>query len=515
MASQTPAIERLQKRLEKEPNSLVFVQLADEYRKEGMLPEALKVCREGLRKHPNYWSALAALGRIQYEMGDPTPASETLEKVIRAVPDHPFANRLLGDIYVKLGRPAEALKRYQMVQMLTPGDQDAASQIQKLERQLNPAPEVPQEMPRARHRESEPVTFSELQPEPMGELEKTQTDFAPEPQENFEKTQPDFVPPEFSTQVEPEETMRVEPEDYSVGDTFRLEEHAINTDIDLQLQQQETQEETQEEALPEIPLPEIAQAEIPEFLPEAEAPGIIEPPQEETVPQEASVSEEFQESDDFMVESVAKDFQSNFTFAEPVSPSVESKTNDADQLAEMASIFLEDQNDEPSLEVQSLDVSDDSEVDLTYEDGDTDDLEQVLEEASNAVHRDSTQPFADQDDTEVDADELTTETLAELYVQQGSPERAIKVYQQLLLNDPGNTRIQQRLAELNPVDALIASASGQDMHRNGAEESAADLAEEPKQQVAAPPKTIEERNEERQRKINTLESWLTSIRRER
>ena len=58
--------EKLQKKLEKEPNSLIFTQLAEEYRKEGLLQEALRVCQDGLRRHPNYWSARVVLGRIHH-----------------------------------------------------------------------------------------------------------------------------------------------------------------------------------------------------------------------------------------------------------------------------------------------------------------------------------------------------------------------------------------------------------------------------------------------------------------
>ena len=58
-----PRIEELRKRLEKEPASRLFAQLAEELRKEGELAEAIRVCREGLQKHPNYPSARMTLGR--------------------------------------------------------------------------------------------------------------------------------------------------------------------------------------------------------------------------------------------------------------------------------------------------------------------------------------------------------------------------------------------------------------------------------------------------------------------
>jgi hypothetical protein len=118
---------------------------------------------------------------------------------------------------------------------------------------------------------------------------------------------------------------------------------------------------------------------------------------------------------------------------------------------------------------------------------------------------DTTQPI------EGEADELTTQTLAELYVQQGLIDKATKVYQKILLNEPDNKQIIQRLKELNPADALLAAAAAQEQKLRAA---------------AAKPKTMDlsgsnssrlqdRLSEERRRKITTLESWLAAIRRER
>ena len=69
MAAPTPSIEKLLKKLEKEPNPLLYLQLAEEYRKEGLYQEALKTCQDGLQRHPNYWSARVSMGRISYNWG--------------------------------------------------------------------------------------------------------------------------------------------------------------------------------------------------------------------------------------------------------------------------------------------------------------------------------------------------------------------------------------------------------------------------------------------------------------
>jgi tetratricopeptide (TPR) repeat protein len=110
------------------------------------------------------------------------------------------------------------------------------------------------------------------------------------------------------------------------------------------------------------------------------------------------------------------------------------------------------------------------------------------------------------------ADELTTETLAELYVSQGLADKAVKVYQKLLLNDPGNLRIEHRLRELNPA-ADLAVAPEAAVPVESVDTNA--LADEWRHEVPVRESHTVSLSEERSRKIATLEGWLATIRRER
>ena len=65
-----PRIEDLRRRLEKEPGSRIFAQLAEELRKEGDFAEAIRVSRSGLAQHPSYPSARMTLGRALFDSGD-------------------------------------------------------------------------------------------------------------------------------------------------------------------------------------------------------------------------------------------------------------------------------------------------------------------------------------------------------------------------------------------------------------------------------------------------------------
>jgi len=96
-------VEELRKRLEKEPGSRLFAQLAEELRKDGQLEEAIGVCRTGLQKHPNYPSARITLGRALIDSGDLAGARAELETVLQGAPDNILARKLLDECLASLG----------------------------------------------------------------------------------------------------------------------------------------------------------------------------------------------------------------------------------------------------------------------------------------------------------------------------------------------------------------------------------------------------------------------------
>ncbi len=130
----SPKIQDLVARLNRDPDSKIFLQLADEYRKEGLLEEALLVCTAGIKKHPGYQSAHVALGRIYLALDRLDEARAEFETVLRNSPDNLLANRLLGDALAESGDRAGALERYRTVLMFGPADPEISSRIEALER---------------------------------------------------------------------------------------------------------------------------------------------------------------------------------------------------------------------------------------------------------------------------------------------------------------------------------------------------------------------------------------------
>ncbi len=127
----TAEIEELKKKLSQNPESLIFVPLADAYRKSGMLDDAIEVCTKGLEKHPTYTSARVVLGRIYLEKDMLNEASEELKKVEAVDVDNIMVHSMLGNIYLKKKMYAEAIDQFQRVLSLNPEDIDTQEKLKE------------------------------------------------------------------------------------------------------------------------------------------------------------------------------------------------------------------------------------------------------------------------------------------------------------------------------------------------------------------------------------------------
>jgi tetratricopeptide (TPR) repeat protein len=92
-------IEDLRRRVQKDPASIAFAQLAEEHRRAGQYEEAIDVASAGLGHHPAYLSARVTLGRALLELGRLDEAAAEFEYVVRSAPDNLTAVRQLADIH--------------------------------------------------------------------------------------------------------------------------------------------------------------------------------------------------------------------------------------------------------------------------------------------------------------------------------------------------------------------------------------------------------------------------------
>jgi tetratricopeptide (TPR) repeat protein len=92
-------LEELQRRVQRDPASISFAALAEEYRRIGLFQQAVDVCRSGLLRHPAYLSARVTLGRALLELGDFDAATSELERVLQAAPENLAAIRALAELH--------------------------------------------------------------------------------------------------------------------------------------------------------------------------------------------------------------------------------------------------------------------------------------------------------------------------------------------------------------------------------------------------------------------------------
>jgi tetratricopeptide (TPR) repeat protein len=132
-------IEELRRRVQKDPASIAFAQLAEEFRRSGEHDEAVRVCRTGLAKHPSYLSARVTLGRALIELQQYDEAHTELEYVLRSAPENLAAIRGLAEIHQRRGELAEALKQYQTALGIAKHDPELEESVEELTRQLGGA----------------------------------------------------------------------------------------------------------------------------------------------------------------------------------------------------------------------------------------------------------------------------------------------------------------------------------------------------------------------------------------
>jgi tetratricopeptide (TPR) repeat protein len=133
-------IDDLRRRVQRDPASIAFAQLAEECRRAGHFQEAVDVCRTGLDLHPGYLSARVTLGRALIELNDLDIALAELQHVLKAAPENLAAIRGIAEIHHRQGSLAEALAQYRAALALARNDPDLQRTVDELARKVEPLP---------------------------------------------------------------------------------------------------------------------------------------------------------------------------------------------------------------------------------------------------------------------------------------------------------------------------------------------------------------------------------------
>ncbi len=156
----------LRNRWEADPSSRVFLQLAEEYRHQGRVKEALAVLDRGLKEHPGYLAALVAKGRCHLELAEPQPARVVLERVVKQDATQMVAIKLLVRAYLDTGEPDRARERLDIYTLLN----DSDPEIEELRRRLR-AMEQPPQAPQAEKPGSTPPSDSPFPEAPSADVQ--------------------------------------------------------------------------------------------------------------------------------------------------------------------------------------------------------------------------------------------------------------------------------------------------------------------------------------------------------
>jgi tetratricopeptide (TPR) repeat protein len=145
LVHESARLEELKRRVDRDPASISFAALAEEYRRVGRFTEAIDTCRAGLQRHPSYLSARVTLGRALAEIAEYDQATWELECVLRAAPENLAAIRALADIHRRRAEMPETVADYPQYDEIDPPA--AASAAPQVEVQSSPVVVTPSELP--------------------------------------------------------------------------------------------------------------------------------------------------------------------------------------------------------------------------------------------------------------------------------------------------------------------------------------------------------------------------------
>jgi tetratricopeptide (TPR) repeat protein len=172
----------------------------------------------------------------------------------------------------------------------------------------------------------------------------------------------------------------------------------------------------------------------------------------------------------------------------------------ATPLVESAAEVAGKATEEPALEpVEDEEILDLTEDDIVYDD----ELEEDEEPAAMVAV--SAEPDHH--------DPLSTQTLAELYEQQGFITKALDIYRTILSEDPGNTSIQARIAQLEPQEASPAPVADETAVIADSAEQFTPAAFEDMPAPLASQDLAPLAHKEADNVVGTLDGWLENIRR--
>jgi tetratricopeptide (TPR) repeat protein len=125
-------IEELRKKFEENPRRY-FAPLANEYRKAGDIEQAIAICREYLPQQPGHMSGHIVYGQALYEARQVEEAKTVFETALALDPENLIALRHLGDLALMVGDAPAARMWYGRVLEADPRNEEIQAQLASLD----------------------------------------------------------------------------------------------------------------------------------------------------------------------------------------------------------------------------------------------------------------------------------------------------------------------------------------------------------------------------------------------
>lgn len=144
----TSEIEKLEARYRENPKGRNFAPLADAYRKAGLIDNAIELCQSGLQLHPDYVSGHIVHGRCLVDKKDDGGAEAVFRRVLDLDPENILALKVLAEISERNERFAAAVEWLNRLLLADPMNGEAADGLSRVRGKLSaqaqaPAPEAP------------------------------------------------------------------------------------------------------------------------------------------------------------------------------------------------------------------------------------------------------------------------------------------------------------------------------------------------------------------------------------
>ena len=481
MAS-SPRVEELRKKFDENPRRY-FAPLANEYRKAGDFAQAIAICREYLPQQPGHMSGHIVFGQALYEARQFDEAKTVFETALSLDPENLIALKHLGDIELIAGKTELARGWYKKILDADPRNEEILAQLAKLEEKAKGAKigatMVMQAVPRPGTAPKAPSA-----PKPAAPAAPTAPAAAPKPaaaapvapappppppppvvtadsptQEIRLDTIPTHAPPMQAAQVEP--ALGLEPT--SMGGDVQSFSSAPTIEIDtpvsasreapptnsFSLEGLETTSLSTDSAPATTPQPIVPAPEPVSEAPVAPAEGLVDldisiPTSAPELPPAAAAA----------ADTVDLDFAAPSAPAAPAAPApadtidlyfaAPASAPEPEPVAAPEPVVEAATSDElPLLELGSVPPIAGASVLEPIAAPVAEPIELPEAVAEPAVPAESVAPDS--------SSAFVTETMAELYLQQGHRDEALRVYRALLDKRPGDAGLLAKVASLEPA----------------------------------------------------------------